>query len=65
VAPELTSYFRSLPDTEAAALDAARSGRTSANCANCCARGWRRGRPAQAAALLRDWIGTGLITATG
>ena len=62
---ELTSYFRSLPDTEAAVLDAARGGRTFGElCELLCAQVGATAAPAQAAALLRDWIAAGLITAT-
>jgi hypothetical protein len=62
---ELISYFRSLPDTEAAVLDAARGGRTFGElCELLCAQVGATAAPAQAAALLRDWIAAGLITAT-
>ena len=46
-------------------LDAARSGRTFGElCELLCAEVGATAAPAQAAALLRDWIAAGLITAT-
>lgn len=60
---ELTTYFRSLPDTEAAVLDAARGGWPFAElCELLCGELGAAAAPAQAAALLRGWIATGLIT---
>ena len=60
---ELTTYFRSLGATEAAALDAARNGWPFGElCELLC---WKLGEadaPAHAARLLRDWVGSGLIT---
>ena len=63
---ELTTYFRSLPKAEAAALDAARSGWPFAElCELLCDELGESEAPAQAAALLRGWITSGLVvTAT-
>jgi len=59
---QLTTYFRSLPETEAAALDAARGGWPFAEvCELLCDELGDSEAPAQAAALLRGWIGSGLI----
>lgn len=59
---ELTTYFRSLPKAEAAALDAARSGWPFAElCELLCDELGESEAPAQAAALLRGWIASGLI----
>jgi hypothetical protein len=59
---ELTTYFRSLPKAEAAALDAARSGWPFGElCELLCAELGESEAPAQAAALLRGWIASGLI----
>jgi len=61
----LTTYFRSLPQTEAAALDAARNGWPFAEvCELLCAELGESAAPAEAAALLRGWIGSGLIVST-
>jgi len=58
----LTSYFRSLPATEAGVLDAARSGWPFGElCTLLCEELGDEEAPAQAAALLRTWIGSGLI----
>jgi hypothetical protein len=58
----LTSYFRSLPKTEASMLDAARSGWPFGElCALLCEELGEGEAPVQAAALLRGWIGAGLI----
>lgn len=63
---ELTTYFRSLPPTEASALDAARSGWPFAEmCELLCAEVGAAAAPAQAASFLRGWIATGLITEAG
>jgi hypothetical protein len=59
---DLTTYFRSLPKTEASMLDAARSGWPFGElCALLCEELGESEAPAQAAALLRGWIGSGLI----
>jgi len=61
----LTSYFRSLPKTEASVLDAARSGWPFGElCALLCEELGDGAAPAQAAALLRGWIDAGLIVGT-
>jgi len=58
----LTSYYRSLPSTEASMLDAARSGWPFGElCTLLCEELGESDAPAQAAALLRGWIGSGLI----
>ena len=58
----LTTYFRSLPETEAVVLDAARSGWPFAElCELLCDEVGDAEAPAQAAALLRGWVGSGLI----
>jgi hypothetical protein len=58
----LMTYFRSLPKTESAMLDAARSGWPFGElCALLCEELGESEAPAQAAALLRGWIGSGLI----
>jgi hypothetical protein len=62
----LTSYFRSLPQTEASALDAARSGWPFGElCALLCEELGESEAPAQAATLLRGWITAGLIVGAG
>jgi len=62
---QLTTYFRSLTQTEAAALDGARSGWPFAEvCELLCAELGESAAPAQAAALLRGWIDSGLIVST-
>jgi hypothetical protein len=59
---ELTTRFRSLPPAEAAVLDAARSGWPFAElCELLCDEVGEQQAPAQAAALLREWIDAGLI----
>jgi hypothetical protein len=59
---ELNSYFRSLPKAEAAALDASRSGWPFAElCELLCDELGETEAPAQAAALLRGWVASGLI----
>jgi hypothetical protein len=61
---ELTTYFRSLTPTEAKVLDAARSGWPFGElCELLCDELGEAQAPARAAQLLRDWIGSGLITA--
>jgi hypothetical protein len=58
----LTSYFRSLPGTEASVLDAARSGWPFGElCTLLCEELGESEAAAQAAVLLRTWIGSGLI----
>ena len=58
----LTTYFRSLPRTEASVLDAARSGWPFGElCTLLCEELGDGEAPAQAAVLLRTWIGSGLI----
>ena len=60
---ELTSYFRSLSATEAAVLDAARSGWPFGElCGLLCDELGEAQAPAHAATLLRDWVASGLIT---
>jgi hypothetical protein len=59
---ELTTYFRSLPKTEVGVLDAARSGWPFGElCTLLCEELGESEAPAQAAALLRGWIGSGLL----
>jgi len=59
---ELTTYFRSLPGAEAAALDAARSGWPFAElCELLCEEVGEEHAAATAAQLLRGWIASGLI----
>jgi hypothetical protein len=59
----LTTYFRSLPATEARVLDAARDGWPFGElCALLCDELGETQAPAQAALLLRGWIDAGLIT---
>jgi len=59
---ELTTYFRSLPKAEAAALDASRSGWPFGElCELLCEELGESEAPAQAASLLRGWIASGLI----
>jgi hypothetical protein len=59
---ELTTYFRSLAATEAAVLDAARSGWPFGElCELLCEEVGSEQAPAQAATLLRGWIGAGLL----
>jgi len=58
----LTTYFRSLPKTEVSMLDAARSGWPFGElCGLLCEELGEDEAPALAAALLRGWIGSGLI----
>jgi hypothetical protein len=60
---ELTTYFRSLAATEAAVLDAARNGWPFGElCELLCAELGEAQAAAHAATLLRDWVGSGLIT---
>ncbi|HLQ09681.1 MAG TPA: DNA-binding domain-containing protein [Steroidobacteraceae bacterium] len=60
---ELTTYFRSLTDTESALLDAARNGWPFGElCELLCDELGEAQAPAHAAALLRDWVGSGLIS---
>jgi hypothetical protein len=60
---ELTSYFRSLPPTEAALLDAARGGSPFGElCALLCDELGDAQAPVQAATLLRGWVDSGLIS---
>ena len=62
---DLTTYFRSLPQPEAAVLDAARSGWPFAElCELLCEELGAGEAPAQAATLLRAWLDAGLITGT-
>jgi hypothetical protein len=59
---DLTTYFRSLDKTESAALDAARSGWPFGElCELLCDELGANAAPAQAAALLRGWVSSGLI----
>jgi hypothetical protein len=59
---DLTTYFRSLTTTEAAALDAARSGWPFGElCELLCDEVGATDAPVQAATLLRGWIAAGLI----
>ncbi len=63
---DLTSYFRSLPATEAGVLDAARSGWPFGElCALLCEEVGEAEAPAQAACFLRTWIAGGLIVRAG
>jgi len=60
---ELTTYFRSLTRTESAVLDAARNGWPFGElCELLCDELGEAEAPAHAAALLRDWVGSGLIS---
>jgi len=60
---DLTTYFRSLAQPEAAVLDAARSGWPFAEiCELLCEELGEHDAPAQAATLLRGWVDAGLIT---
>jgi hypothetical protein len=60
---ELTTYFRSLGATEAAALDAARNGWPFGElCGLLCEELGEAHAARHAATLLRDWVGCGLIT---
>jgi len=62
----LTSYFRSLPPTEAAALDAARSGWPFGElCELLCEEVGADEAALAAARLLRGWVEAGLIVSTG
>jgi hypothetical protein len=59
---ELTTYFRSLTDAEAAVLDGALRGWPFGElCELLCAQLGEREAPLQAAALLRSWVDSGLI----
>jgi hypothetical protein len=59
---DLTTCFRSLPQTEAAVLDAARSGWPFAElCELLCDEVGENEAPAAAATLLRGWVDAGLI----
>ncbi len=59
----LASYFRSLDAAEAAALDGALRGWPFGElCERLCALLGEAQAPARAAALLRDWVGSGLIS---
>lgn len=61
---ELGSFYRSLTDTEAAALDAAREGWPFGElCGLLCERVGEERAPLEAATLLRGWVAAGLITA--
>jgi hypothetical protein len=61
---ELSSYYRSLSVTEAAALDAARAGWPFAElCELLCDEVGAEAAPVQAATLLRGWVDSGLIIA--
>lgn len=61
---DLTTYFRSLPKTERALLDAARAGWPFAElCELLCEELGATAAPAQAATLLRGWVDSGLIIA--
>jgi hypothetical protein len=63
---ELSSYYRSLSLTEAAALDAARSGWPFGElCELLCDELGEQEAPVQAATLLRGWVDAGLIVAAG
>ncbi|HTD11231.1 MAG TPA: DNA-binding domain-containing protein [Steroidobacteraceae bacterium] len=60
---QLTTYFRSLAETEARALDAARDGWPFGElCALLCDELGEEQAPLQAATLLRGWVDAGLIT---
>jgi len=59
---DLSTYFRSLPQTEAAALDGALRGWPFGElCELLCSELGEAGAPAQAATLLRGWVASGLI----
>jgi len=61
---DLRTYFRSLQPAEAAALDAAREGRSFGElCALLSEKLGEAEAPAKAAGFLRDWIDSGLIIA--
>jgi hypothetical protein len=63
---ELTSYFRSLDEAEAAALDAARSGWPFAElCELLCEQLGAECAPLEAATYLRNWVAAGLIVGAG
>ena len=63
---DLTSYFRSLPGTEASVLDAARSGWPFGElCTLLCEELGDGEAPVRAATLLRGWITAGLIVGAG
>ncbi|GAC1451885.1 MAG: hypothetical protein PVS2B3_03750 [Steroidobacteraceae bacterium] len=63
---DLTTYFRSLPGTEARALDAARAGWPFGElCDLVCDEVGEAQAPATAATLLRGWIDAGLIIGAG
>ena len=60
----LGTYYRSLSETEAATLDAARGGWPFGElCELLCKRVGQERAPLEAATLLRGWVGSGLITA--
>ena len=61
---ELRTCFRSLSGAEALALDAAREGQPFGElCVALCAEFGEAEAPARAASFLRDWLGSGLLTA--
>ena len=63
---ELNTYYRSLDDNEAAALDAARSGWPFGElCELLCDALGEQAAAAQAATLLRGWVDCGLISQAG
>ena len=62
---ELRTYFRSLQPGEAGALEAIRAGQSFGDlCALLCAEFGDDAAPARAAGFLRDWVESGLLTAT-
>jgi hypothetical protein len=63
---QLSTYFRSLPRTEAAALDGALRGWPFGElCELLCTELGDAAAPAQAASLLRGWVAAGLIVSAG
>ncbi|HEY0341792.1 MAG TPA: DNA-binding domain-containing protein [Steroidobacteraceae bacterium] len=63
---DLRTYFRSLQPGEAGALEAAREGRSFGElCGLLCAEFGEEAAPARAAAFLRDWVESGLLTVAG
>jgi hypothetical protein len=61
---ELRTYFRSMHPGEPNALEAAREGQTFGElCSLLCAEFGEAQAPARAAAFLRDWVESGLLTA--